>query len=972
MENDKICTLIINGDKKVQPSPMDIQKKIESASSLYMQKKDPKKLVEAMEELLLFMVNGNAYPRLLMTIIRFVITCDDHRVKKLCQIYWEICEKVRENGELKEEMVLVCNAIRNDLIHSNEYIRGRTLRLLCRMRYFKIMEPLVESVLKNLSHRHAYVRRNAVTCVYSIVKTFGPDVIPQASVEIEQLLLVEGDLSTKRIAFIMLLNCDIDRAIAYAISVEEQVTSLGDVFQLALLELVRKVAKTRPGQKARLMKMVFYLANASSPAVMFECAQILSTLAASPSATQIAASSYVNLINSQPDNNVKLIVLDHLEGMDRHVVEALVMDILRGLSCPAIGVRRKIIAIATRVLTSRNVSDVVGLLRKEITKTLAPENDGNASNTEYRRLLIETLQDACRQFPEFAETVLITLTDLLRDKRTEQATGLEIILFLRELVVTTTGLQKILVDTLCLMLSDLSRSRVLRMALWLIGEYTAPGDAGVAVERVLKSIGPLPIRVGGLVDADVDKEETSTVKPTEPVAEEQTVLSTRTIVLADGTYASQAVYSAGGSKSGSSLAGLRNLLVGGDILLASLTGVVIAKLCIRGNLSMSNSTLFALTCLVRIVKESLPFGGKEHVARLMHCLRVVAEPGNAKLRALCLKEWSSVACREALTKVVASDTALRVKKQLDTKNVKAEPANLNVGFRVLKAKRDLLAESDPSLVALDLQHGHSDEPESTIPGVMSVSKKSVHVFSNRLSKAVPMTGLADAVYIEGYLRLNGYDLILELAIVNRTSDTLQNILVELCAHGDLKVVEKPAAVTLGPGESQTAYATIKVSSTENGVLFGYATYDKKSALDKEWMVLNEVRADVLDYMQPNCSVSESEFKAMWQDFEWENKIVINTPNPSMTEFTNLVAKHTNLSIVGAECQVALTREILRCSQFAAVNLYAKSIFGEDALANVSLERIAGNTLVGTVRLRSRTQGIALSLGDKVSHLQKSH
>ena len=94
MENDKVCTLIINGDTKVQPTPLDIQKKIEQASSVYMQKKDAKKLVEALEELLLFMVNGNSYPRLLMTIIRFVITCDDHRVKKLLSLYWEICDKV--------------------------------------------------------------------------------------------------------------------------------------------------------------------------------------------------------------------------------------------------------------------------------------------------------------------------------------------------------------------------------------------------------------------------------------------------------------------------------------------------------------------------------------------------------------------------------------------------------------------------------------------------------------------------------------------------------------------------------------------------------------------------------------------------------------------------------------------------------------------------------------------------------------
>ena len=212
-----------------------------------------------------------------------------------------------------------------------------------------------------------------MTCVYSIVKTFGPDVIPQASVEIEQLLLVEGDLSTKRIAFIMLLNCDIDRAIAYASSVEEQVNSLGDVFQLALLELVRKVAKTRPNQKMKLMKIVYYLSNASSPAVTFECAQILSQYAnSSPSASQVAATLLVNLLVSQPDNNVKLVVIEKLETLvnsdRRHIVEALVMDILRGLACPAFGVRKRIISLVSGCLTSRNVLDVVNALKKEIVK----------------------------------------------------------------------------------------------------------------------------------------------------------------------------------------------------------------------------------------------------------------------------------------------------------------------------------------------------------------------------------------------------------------------------------------------------------------------------------------------------------------------------------------------------------------------------------------------------------------------------
>jgi len=58
----------------------------------------------------------------------------------------------------------------------------------------------------------------------------------------------------------------------------------------------------------------------------------------------------------------------------------------------------------------------------------------------------------------------------------------------------------------------------------------------------------------------------------------------------------------------------------------------------------------------------------------------------------------------------------------------------------------------------------------------------------------------------------------------------------------------------------------------------------------------------------------------------------------------------------------------------AANLYAKSIFGEDALANVSLEKNLGKAdapVTGHIRIRAKSQGMALSLGDKINQTQKS-
>uniref|UniRef100_A0A0K6S8R1 Clathrin/coatomer adaptor adaptin-like N-terminal domain-containing protein n=1 Tax=Chromera velia CCMP2878 TaxID=1169474 RepID=A0A0K6S8R1_9ALVE len=224
MEYDKNCTVIINLESDKQPSAAELQKKLESS------KETDKR--EALEHIILQMMHGEPHARLLMSVIRFVVTSNDHRIKKLLMLYWEIVDKCKPDGELKEEMILVCNALRNDLMHPNEFIRGSTLRLLCKVRYFKLLEPLVEPICRNLVHRHNYVRRNAVMCVYSLVKAFGADVIPHAPEAIEELLLVEGDLSTKRNAFLFLIHCAQERAVNYLLSVQDALPGLGDIFQL--------------------------------------------------------------------------------------------------------------------------------------------------------------------------------------------------------------------------------------------------------------------------------------------------------------------------------------------------------------------------------------------------------------------------------------------------------------------------------------------------------------------------------------------------------------------------------------------------------------------------------------------------------------------------------------------------------------------------------------------------------------------
>lgn len=172
---------------------------------------------------------------------RFCITQDDHEIKKLLMLYWEVVPKVSADGKLLPEMILVCNALRNDLTSPNEYVRGCMLRFLCKMKEQEILEPLIPSVKACLEHRHSYVRRNAALAAYSIHKSFGEALLPDGPELMEKFINAETDMSARRNAFMMLFNEAEDIAIDFLADHMDNIATYGDGFALLVLELSRKV-----------------------------------------------------------------------------------------------------------------------------------------------------------------------------------------------------------------------------------------------------------------------------------------------------------------------------------------------------------------------------------------------------------------------------------------------------------------------------------------------------------------------------------------------------------------------------------------------------------------------------------------------------------------------------------------------------------------------------------------------------------
>ena len=156
-------------------------------------------------------------------------------------IYWEIVPKYGADGKLLPEMILVCNALRNDLTSPNEYIRGCMLRFICKLKEPEILEPLIPSVKLALEHRHSYVRRNAALAIYNIHRNFGEQLLPDGPEVMEKFISQETDVSARRNAFLMLFNEAESIAIDFLSDNMDNIQTYGDGFALLVLELSRKV-----------------------------------------------------------------------------------------------------------------------------------------------------------------------------------------------------------------------------------------------------------------------------------------------------------------------------------------------------------------------------------------------------------------------------------------------------------------------------------------------------------------------------------------------------------------------------------------------------------------------------------------------------------------------------------------------------------------------------------------------------------
>ncbi|CAH8616244.1 unnamed protein product [Dicrocoelium dendriticum] len=967
----------------------------------------------ALKEVIRLIANGEKFPSLLMTIIRFVMPSQDHMIKKLLFLFWEVVPKYSADGKLLHEMILVCDAYRKDLQHPNEFIRGSTLRFLCKLKEPELLEPLMPSIQQCLEHRHAYVRRNAVLAIFTIYKNF-EQLIPDAPEKILHFLEQEQDASCKRNAFMMLLHVSQASALDYLVARLDQVDNFGDILQLIIVELIYKVCHANPSERLRFIRCIYSLLQSNSPAVRYEAAGTLITLSTAPSALKAAASCYINLILKESDNNVKLIVLSRLTDLRQYhesVLQSMLMDIVQILGASDMEIRQKTLDLAMDLVTSRTADELLKLCRKELLKACSGGRGGRAvcegstgksgtNTTEssdeaaYRYALVHAIYDISIRFPETLDTIIPTICDILTfEELSDSRAALEACRLIREVCYRYPQRKSTVIEKLMQVFPTIAGQETLRNVMWIFGEFcTTFEEINTCITLFRQVIGDLP-----LVDEEL-RRQTQETTGSGPDGSSALLSSDVSIgltpaqrVTADGTYATQTALTSGASNktAGSTKVVKRPVLQAALFEAAYMPAVVLSaclvKLHYRYALALADraksaenadeasakktearENSFAAECML-IIASMLHLASSgllphqvnaDHLDRMWICLKILADRRPEVLSAFdqtsraCLSEMLAYNESERKSAAKSRNRALEQRQQQEAEMNRADAS---IKFSLLSSHSDLGDIADRFDLTL-----------SQALGAAVKGSGGDAYATSKLSKVRQLTGFSDPVYAEAYVHVNQFDIVLDVLIVNQTKDTLQNVTLELSTLGDLRLVEKPSPLTIAPQDFANIKANIKVSSTENGIIFGNISYDiRGSAGETTCIVLNDIHIDIMEYILP-ATCSPSEFRQMWSEFEWENKVTVNTPINDLFAYLSHIAAHTNL-----RCLTPMEALLGECD-YLCVTMYARTVFGEHVLANLCLEKTEPDQPVtGHVRIRAKTQGMAVTMGEKVSTCQKT-
>ncbi len=236
---------------------------------------------------------------------------------------------------------------------------------------------------------------------------------------------------------------------------------------------------------------------------------------------------------------MRLVTLDRLILLkQKHplVLQGMVLDLCRVLQAPSPDIRSRSLALITELVTSSNVDNVLGSLKKELSSR---GSDTLPADADFKASIVASLVVLTSNFPDTASTICSALLDLITDAG---SVAVDAVQGVRELIAVFPDIRQAATQRLRDVISSVRQGKVLRIVVACLAEFSVGADAlKASLDETFAMIGPLPLQV---VDVTDSKAAVSLDRPK---------------VLADGSYASQS--SIGGGEGGAAASSRHPLVV---------------------------------------------------------------------------------------------------------------------------------------------------------------------------------------------------------------------------------------------------------------------------------------------------------------------------------------------------------------------------------------------------------------------------
>ena len=968
---EKPCYLYI--DDESITSYRDVIKKISS--------KDNIEKESALKTILGSMVNDDNYPQdLMINVIHHLTIVDDINIKKLLFLFWEVIDKHKPDGSMKDEIILLCNSIRKDLDSPNEYIRGRTLRLLTKLPYKEILDNVKAAVFENIKHIHAYVRSNAIMCILSFIDNFGVDIVPDSLPdELREIILKDNDTATRRNAYVLYSKISPMESLSLTQEILEnnEINELGDLFALCIVENLRKLNKIFPQKSSNFTHLLLELSVHKSHSVLFEIGSLLLDISSNPNVVSSAVNILCSLLHEERDNNTLIIILKKLYGIKNRHVEILQEQILTFANLInlnyAIELRKLSFELIDELISESTITQVFDKFINIFTQL----NSVNESEFTIgiKNSMLKCMLKNIIKFPQIDKIYPLFVLEKNLTFKKDKLYVYSQINSIRELFTLYNkkddekcqNIIKEMLNKIIKLFEEIDQYEIMETCIWILANYCNEISLlKQTFDLIMKNLGDLDFE-------NYENENNSNLDEKANKIDSSKRTITKTVVLPDGTYGTVTeVLDVKEIKKQKEMKYLRKFTLGTSFyfsanLVSGITNIIFKmKKLVFDKYNIYYFNAINIICSILKMKSKSIYKDPDNTNHIQMCLKFLLTNNDKKY-----EEWNQYmqkyenSLKDEQDKSKKEEKEIYLKKDKDFSN--NQPDDF-ISFRHCKMydPDNFDVDEDDNIFKYNniyLENNYdidNIDDQNSILGALSFIKN--REASNKKRRFIEvLSGSEDPLFVESLVNIYTFDLSIEFTIKNRSKNALQNVSLQLYVPKEFSIIEKPPIFNLEPNETVHVRSSVKFTKTIDAYIFGEISFNNFKG-ENSFLHLSGLFIELLSTYKEN--ISDLDFRKYWNDYTWEHNIMIVSRKKSFSKCINELMKGLKMTLVFPKSVDLINDEF----PFMVANLYAKTKLGEDALVNISVEKSKDNKVIGTCVIRSNTKDFMTGLGEKIKAL----